>query len=769
MTIKIKYVLLNSLFSLFTLQLNAQIGLVQTITDGDIINDLNVKLSNSRQIELTCDGKFAYILVEDGLSVFSINIDNGNLKFEEFLDDVIDFPGDIGVFEGAKAIAISPDDKNLYIVSNTFERLTMFSIAADGSLTYIGSIAEGQNDADGLESLYDIAVSPDGKSVFTITEGFSTFKTVRGAIAQFSRDTGSGLLTFDRVYKDSDFLGGLYGGNKIFISPDGLNVYATDTSLPIENDGFDANHLVFSRDLTTGDLTYIIQSSLQIEDLVFGSGSQVFFTDRLAIYRGVRDLSNNGTISEIESIRPFGFDYNSSHNITMDSDFKSLYVSRYFESAASVLLFDIQGDAPRFINSISNSGGWDIAVSKDHQVYQISYLDNKVSLFSQTLIVPQDIKIDEVTANSITFSWHFMPNATGYTVQLADNVTGDFQTIIEETTTQTSYTFSGLSPETSYQFRVRAFDEVSTGDFSSEIGEETLALPLELPILNEAFDITSKTFSLSWEAVEGADEYFVYVSDDDFMSTGIERLTSTVNTQIIVDGLDVSLPTSLAPNTLYKCRISAVKNGSNTEVTDFSNIIAVTTLPDSLILNAATNITSTSFSISWGADPNASSYAPLLSTDNFVTLVNPYNTSEMTTEATFTYTGLTPNTTYQAKVSANDENQTIWFSNEISVTALAQTETEVLSLDKMSDKFIKIWFDPNSNRLFFSQDRNVPIGNEWELLIYRLNGSMIMDMEIRIDNTIKEIDFTPPSKSIYLLRLVDSRGNNQYSGKFVVK
>ncbi len=697
------------LFVLISMNLTAQITLKEVLNDGDINNDLLVELTEARQIELTSDGSLAYILIKDGLSIFRVEPTSEELTFLKFISDTVSFLGGTNVFEDAKAIALSPDDKNLYIISNLHKRVAWFDLEANGDLMLAGSISE-QDGVDGLEDLRDLLISPDGQFVYTLTEGSSSFQTTRGAITQFNRSTETGLLTYDTVYKDNNFLGALYAGNRLFISPDGLNIYVSNIPLAIESDNGSTDYLIFSREVVTGDLTLVNQASSRIVDLIFASDTKVFYSDQSAIYQATREL-NGGAFVDIRPLTPFGFNYNSVYNLAIDTTSKTLYASRYFQTQSSVLVFDITGDSAAFQNDISNAPGWDITTADNGFMYQTSFQDNRISIYKQVIIVPEDLGINDVTAKTITFSWRPIQNALGYHVQLTNTTTGEFVVLAEDSTTNSSFTFTGLDPETLYRIRVRAYDENMITDFSPAQLEKTMILPLTSPVLSEATNVGSGSFSISWSEVEGTDEYHIFISNDNFESTGIERLTAIVNTQLTVSSFNLSELIPLSPNTTYQCRVKAVRTGANSSSSEFSNVIQVTTLDANLVLNQPIGITSNSFFISWEAFPGATRYTPLLSRDNFATTIQPFNGVTQVSETSFTYNGLDPNTDYQVRLEAFNDEILLKVSNTISVTTNSPVPQNPLILNEASNisatAFLASWEqhdEADEYRLFLSTD-----------------------------------------------------------------
>ena len=129
-----------------------------------------------------------------------------------------------------EAVAISPNGSSVYVVSSDSDSITRFNRKANGGLVYRGCIANrGAHGCvkpkhDSLGGAFDVAVSPDGASVYVASlDGDS--------ITRFNRAPDGSLAYNDCVANagahgcrkpDHDSLG---GADAIAISPDGVSVY----------------------------------------------------------------------------------------------------------------------------------------------------------------------------------------------------------------------------------------------------------------------------------------------------------------------------------------------------------------------------------------------------------------------------------------------------------------------------------------------------------------------------------------------------------------
>jgi DNA-binding beta-propeller fold protein YncE len=177
-----------------------------------------------------------------------------------------------GPFMGSRAIAVSPDGKNVYVASSKSDAIAIFKrnartgtlVQPPGTGGCIAAKGGGCATAVGLDGPNSVAVSPDGHSVYATSRASNTITVFQrnastGALSQLAGAAGctSGLPVPVCASGRA-----LVGPDVVIVSPGGTNVYAGS---------FFGNAVaVFDRDPASGALTQPGDSTGCIAEAIAG-------------------------------------------------------------------------------------------------------------------------------------------------------------------------------------------------------------------------------------------------------------------------------------------------------------------------------------------------------------------------------------------------------------------------------------------------------------------------------------------------------------------
>ena len=283
---------------------------------------------------------------------------------------------------------------------------------------------------------------------------------------------------------------------------------------------------------------------------------------------------------------------------------------------------------------------------------------------------PYALKAEPVTDSSVKLSWSAISGANGYLIRIKEGDDNPYDFDLEKTISGNSYLVQGLKPNQHYEFRLRTLCGDDHSDWTDDFYFETehqndgevgsCAIPTGLSVTN----ITNTSATVSWDAVEGVDNYEVEVEDGD--NTPAYEL----NRELSATTIEV---TGLSPDGEYKVKVkSKCSGGNNSEYTEWVFFNATPgddpgsggeggpcAIPTGL---SVTNITNTSATVSWDAVEGVDNYeVEVEDGDN----TPAYELNRELSATTIEVTGLSPNGEYKVKVKSkcsggNNSEYTEW-------------------------------------------------------------------------------------------------------------
>ena len=308
--------------------------------------EVNFGLNSARDVAVSPDSRHVYATgsLDAAVGIFSRNPATSALTFVEAEVDEV-------TLAGAYGVVVSPDDAHVYVATRASDSVVSFSRdIATGALTLIDVERNFSGGVTGLDSVEGIAISPDGKHVYTAAGSDLNFSG-SNAIGVFARGTqqGSaefGKLTFVEALVEEGLDGsgntvdGLNEVSRLIVSPDGRHVYSTTNVEPLDFDWV----AVFARDSDTGRLTFVeshpgppdpfpaVFCSGVISDCgvaVHPDGSVVYAANTNGVGVFARDSATGKlTFSELEC-GYFGLGVASTDKVVVSADGKHLYTAEF--------------------------------------------------------------------------------------------------------------------------------------------------------------------------------------------------------------------------------------------------------------------------------------------------------------------------------------------------------------------------------------------------------------------------------------------------------
>jgi 6-phosphogluconolactonase (cycloisomerase 2 family) len=237
------------------------------------------------------DGLFVYAaaFADGAIAAFARDPATGFLSFVgEYRDGVAGIDG----IEGTYALALSPDGAHVYVSGTSENAVAVFTRnVTTGVLGLVEVQRDGVGGVDGLARPVGLAVTPDGLHVYVAGANDD-------AIAIFSRNAGSGALTFVGTMPNGGPVSSLDEPTEVAVSPDGAHVYTRA--------GLTNATGVFARDAGTGLLTQVqnVGGSDPGGDIAFTSDGNCVLNAHG--YSGVRSYLRDGTTGVLTSADTLG-------------------------------------------------------------------------------------------------------------------------------------------------------------------------------------------------------------------------------------------------------------------------------------------------------------------------------------------------------------------------------------------------------------------------------------------------------------------------------
>jgi len=381
---------------------------------------------------------------------------------------------------------------------------------------------------------------------------------------------------------------------------------------------------------------------------------------------------------------------------------------------------------------------------RSYNVAGASPNSNEITVDTYPLPPPPPVAHAAINISQTFFDalWYPSSNATGYYLDVAEDI--DFTTFVGSFQNYNVYgdtiaTVYGLNPESTYYYRVRAYNDGGTSGNSNVVEAFTLPQDPNSPHALDPIYVSQTSFDALWNTAQGATSYWLDVGLDYGFSTyvsGYENLNVGSDTTYPVTGLD--------PDTRYYFRLRA-ENLAGTSGN--SNTVIVSTLPyppEPPLALDATNISTFGFTSNWEASEYSEGYLLDVANDeDFTNFVQGYENVFVWTNLSYPVYGLMVDSTYYYRVRALNSLDTSDYSNIISVT------TTLVGLPLDPGNVEVIIYSYQSDLMVLCKNTNIIEGHA---LVYNMLGQPLIRKKLE-NKSINRIAL-PVNNTAVIVRLL---------------
>jgi fibronectin type 3 domain-containing protein len=315
---------------------------------------------------------------------------------------------------------------------------------------------------------------------------------------------------------------------------------------------------------------------------------------------------------------------------------------------------------------------------------------------------PTSVAASNVTTSNVTLSWSESSPVTGYVIDRATNSSFTNPTVFAPTGTATTFNDTTVQPGQTYYYEVAAVGAGGQSAFTALSAVMTPVPPPTAPTSLAAPTVSASQVILTW-AETSAVTGFAIERATNALFTNATIFTPTGNATTYTDN-------TVQPGQSYYYEVAAIGAGGQSPFATIGPITTPTPAPAAPTSVTATNITSSSVTLSWSESSAVTSY--VIERSASASFTSPTISTPTGTATTYTDNTVAAGQTYYYEVAAVGTGGQSAFSASGAVTTPAPTTPSDVIVDDQfpNTVFTGNWwngtFEPGYYGVDFANDGN---------------------------------------------------------------